>query len=510
MSGSTDGNNDTPPQRPRGRVVIGTTRTVSPPPPIRREDSGSDTGSGSDEEVENWGLDLLGELGVSSGSSSGSGSSDTPKPMTRPRRGPAQRNIIIGLVNRDPGLLQTMKTSELGRTYKSLPEDDRAALFDKMTGVPDKLGKLIEDGGDIAPDLGNRLLARKDTALVSQVLNKMGGSSSGTATFARTVIAQAGEARGGVLRIAMQCAGDIVDEALDAGTAGRSNSGRTAFISQMGKSGPSKDSVDQVVGGTKDSLSGMKAPAGATLSVDKLTGLSKSEAGVVVQQTVKLAGAALMTLVKDLNAAAISPELSMITATVFTKARGRFNETEARRQAGGHIFLRVIVPAIVPGLIANATRDQQAILTLVTKALQSVANGVPFDFKEKEMALLNPWFDGVDTAVRAFIDKVVESGRVYCEMQALDGTLDPTDPRDVLYAARENGALAARLFADPDRDYPLGTRPAETTSPLGRLIEKAAHNRDRHYDFDAIEKNDEFARLVADERRTVLEGVEID
>jgi hypothetical protein len=499
--------------RQRGNLVIGTGRGTRgqqrDDPPVETEDSDDDSTSDdptlvlSEEEID-WGNQLGGDLGFKL-----VGPSRPPeKPMVRARRRDP-RPMVLGLMMFNPQILSTMEPRKVATTYKQLGREDRARMFDAMTRQPNMLGQVIEKNADICDELMDQVMARQDNRLVSQVLKVWGGSSSESARLVKGIIEQGGARRGSLLALALQCAGDTIDEASDPGTAGRSNTGRSAFISQLGKSGPSKDSIDQAVAGTRQSLQSLRPPPGATLEPDRLGDRSESEAGRTLQETVKLVAEMLTSVLDDLHNAPITPELSMITATMFDKANGRFGAEEARRQAGGHIFLRIIIPAIFPGLTTGVTPDQQNILKYVTKALQSVANGASFGAKEPFMSIMDPWYEKLKAGVDGFMDKVVASGRLYCAMMAGRNDLDPTDPADLLRTAQDDDALAAQLFADPDQDFPLGTRPAEATSALGRLIAQAALGRLRDYDFPAITQVRDFPNMVKAERKEVLEAIRL-
>lgn len=167
----------------------------------------------------------------------------------------------------------------------------------------------------------------------------------------------------------------------------------------------------------------------------------------------------------------IATTSSMIAAGA---RKAGMSDTDVAIMVGGHVFLRLINPMLVSmsGLDSNQRRS----MILATKLLQNASNGIttsekePFmnafaDYINDELPTLHQWFldiarQGDELRGIDDLDQIVSTGK--------------TTRRDVLINNLDNkGYDPAEQFADPTEDDPLGLKPANPSTRIGKLIKIA-------------------------------------
>lgn len=196
--------------------------------------------------------------------------------------------------------------------------------------------------------------------------------------------------------------------------------------------------------------------------------------------------AVLRRFIAALGTTVAPSEISRLVAVLHDAADARFGGAAAHALARGHLFARLLAPAL------DAAAGPPG------EALRRLAN------EGSSAASLQPLLEAMDEYVR----HVVAAGR-----QANAIAADREDSDDLV--TLRGAALASEFdlfatFAEPTPPDPLGTRPAIAVTALGQAILQARQRRPADFNWAAVqqlqdEDPDGFAILLRDERCEVLD-----
>ncbi len=144
---------------------------------------------------------------------------------------------------------------------------------------------------------------------------------------------------------------------------------------------------------------------------------------------------------------------------------------------GGHVFLRVIVPALVA--MPSISSEQRRAMTLATKILQNISNGMRDGSKEAYMAPFAQMVDDEMPALHKWFMDIVAQGD---ELRGIDGLDDEVTKgvsrRDGLIMNLEDPSHDLdQYFARPTVDDPLGRLPEYPDTRIGKFILDAGATR---------------------------------
>jgi hypothetical protein len=327
-----------------------------------------------------------------------------------------------------------------------LDATERAKLLDANP----ELRKAVVAGKPAPDDLADLLSASKDgDGLVAEIMAAHAGDTAYMEALCERVLGN--ELQAGVK---------------GGNTFMRGNSAASKLTKAYALSGDSQDFMKDLADGAQVWLKPSKK-----IEIDPNKESDKGKRDNAVQSLMGYVQALLNSVVGKDVPGPIATTASMIAAGARKTGMG---DTDVAIMVGGHVFLRLINPMLVSmsGLDANQRRS----MILATKLLQNASNGIttsekePFmnafaDYINDELPTLHQWFldiarqgdelRGVDD-----LDQVVSTGK--------------TTRRDALIINLDNkGYDPAEQFADPTQDDPLGLKPADPSTRIGKLIKIA-------------------------------------
>jgi hypothetical protein len=170
----------------------------------------------------------------------------------------------------------------------------------------------------------------------------------------------------------------------------------------------------------------------------------------------------------------IATTASMIAAAA---RKAGMNDQKVAIMVGGHVFLRMIVPALVA--MPSISSPQRRAMTLATKILQNVSNGVRDGGKEPFMLPFGDMVDREMPALHKWFMDIVAQGDA---LRGIDGLEDEVTKgvsrRDGLIMNLENPSHdLQQYFATPTEDDPLGRLPESPNTRIGKFILDAGATR---------------------------------
>jgi hypothetical protein len=376
-----------------------------------------------------------------------------------------------------------------------------------MLGGARALAARIQQFDDTPAD---QLVETVQTLSDDDIVGLFGSKGIKNGSAAKIVAALEND-RGRLARLSERVASNGIAEVSDVGTALRSNTNHTAFLAAAGRGGRGGDYLEEACAGMLDLLAhAPEKPSEAAVSPDKMAETDPLKQTQIINRTVRTCEALVKRLIADLEVAPLPAEITRACAVMSADSQGRgFDERQARILVGGQVFLRLINPYLVDLIKTLRNPVDQRLVVMVTKIMQNLANDVPFAKEPEWKPFVGIFFPSLRDAVGAFLDRVVACGQQAQGLLAVQPGLDTDDLFDVITAAKSSDTLLARMFKDPSEGDPLGTDPADPHSLLGNALAQAAMLRDRSYNVEDLRERPDFAQMVHDERREVLELVSV-
>ena len=174
-----------------------------------------------------------------------------------------------------------------------------------------------------------------------------------------------------------------------------------------------------------------------------------------------------------------APSEIATTASMIAAAAGKagMDGKKVAIMVGGHVFLRVIVPALVA--MPSISAPQRRAMTLATKILQNISNGMRDGSKEAYMAPFAQMVDDEMPALHKWFMDIVAQGD---ELRGINGLDDDVTKgvsrRDVLVMNLEDPSHDLdQYFARPTAEDPLGRLPEDPTTRIGKFVLDAGATR---------------------------------
>lgn len=284
----------------------------------------------------------------------------------------------------------------------------------------------------------------------------------------------------------------------------RGNSIESKFIMRICDTPEMRQVSDEILGDVKAEVKGKNWPARCPDSIEETDSQdvkdAKTQERLAWDRSVTELIDVFRTVFAKILAKPIPTAVSRVCETLYATAMKKYgDEDEALRYVGGHVFLRIINPALMSAKYASPGDQRNAVR--MSKVIQNLANGTAI--KDNGYERLNDLIDELSPQVDAYLRGIVEVG--------------DTDKKDVTVQELAESALMSGdaingFFAEPTADDPLGTIPSQPLSVLGRAIAKVRTQRNLDYDWNQLlslkETNPKaFWRNVRDERRIVVEMV---